>query len=65
MGIFRMYTGEDGRSVIKELQQDDPILESLRNCRAVLFRLTDRPSSPTFIRPPASLDEHVKWPNRY
>jgi hypothetical protein len=27
MGIFRMYTGADGKSVIEELSQDDPILE--------------------------------------
>ena len=26
MGIFRMYTGTDGKSVIEELSQDDPIL---------------------------------------
>ena len=30
MGIFRMYTGYDGKSVIEELQLDDPILESLK-----------------------------------
>ena len=30
MGIFRMYTGDDGQSVIEELQLDDPILESLK-----------------------------------
>ena len=30
MGIFRMYTGYDGQSVIEELQLDDPILESLK-----------------------------------
>ena len=32
MGVFRMYTGEDGNSVMKELQLDDPILESLGTC---------------------------------
>jgi hypothetical protein len=26
MGIFRMYTGADGKSVIEELSQNDPIL---------------------------------------
>ena len=30
MGIFRMYTGADGKSVIEELSQDDPILETLK-----------------------------------
>ena len=32
MGIFRMYTGADGKSVIEELRQDDPILETLKTC---------------------------------
>ncbi len=32
MGIYRMYTGDDGKSVIEELQLDDPILETLKNC---------------------------------
>jgi hypothetical protein len=30
MGIFRMYTGVDGKSVIEELSQDDSILETLK-----------------------------------
>ncbi|NQW24249.1 MAG: hypothetical protein HQ475_12475 [SAR202 cluster bacterium] len=32
MGIFRMYTGNDGKSVMEELQEDDPILETLKTC---------------------------------
>ena len=32
MGIFRMYTGDDGKSVIEDLQLDDPILETLKTC---------------------------------
>ena len=32
MGIFRMYTGADGKSVIEELRLDDPILETLKTC---------------------------------
>ena len=32
MGIFRMYTGDDGKSIIEELQVDDPILETLKTC---------------------------------
>ena len=32
MGIFRMYTGDSGESVIEELQQDAPILETLKTC---------------------------------
>ena len=32
MGIFRMYTGADGKSVIEELGQGDPILEALKTC---------------------------------
>ncbi len=30
MGIFRMYTGDDGKSVMEELQVDNPILETLK-----------------------------------
>ena len=41
MEIFRMYTGEDGRSVIKELQQDDPILESLQNCTGCSLQINE------------------------
>ena len=32
MGIYRMYTGADGKSVIEELSQDAPILETLKTC---------------------------------
>ena len=32
MGIFRMYTGTDGQSVMEELKEDDPIVESLKTC---------------------------------
>ena len=32
MGIFRMYTGVEGKSVIEELRLDDPILETLKTC---------------------------------
>ena len=32
MGIFRMYTGANGKSVIEELSQDNPILETLKTC---------------------------------
>ena len=32
MGIFRMYTGTEGKSVIEELRLDDPILETLKTC---------------------------------
>jgi hypothetical protein len=31
MGIFRMYTGADGQSVIEELSQNDPVLETLKS----------------------------------
>jgi hypothetical protein len=30
MGIFRMYTGADGKSVIEKLSQGDPVLETLK-----------------------------------
>ena len=29
MGIFRMYTGDDSKSVMEELQIGDPILDAL------------------------------------
>jgi len=32
MGFFRMYTNEQGKSVMEELSTDDPILESLKTC---------------------------------
>jgi len=35
MGIFRMYTGDDGKSVMEELQVDDPILETLKTCTGI------------------------------
>ena len=41
MGIFRMYTGDDGQSVIKELQQDDPILESLKTCTGCSLQINE------------------------
>ena len=38
MGIFRMYTGNDGESIIEELQQDNPILETLKTCTGCSWR---------------------------
>ncbi len=32
MGVFRMYTGDDGQSIMEELQLDDPILDTLKTC---------------------------------
>lgn len=32
MGIFRMYTGDNGKSVMEELQENDLILETLKTC---------------------------------
>lgn len=32
MGIFRMYTGDSGQSIMEELQEDNPILETLKTC---------------------------------
>ena len=41
MGIFRMYTGEDGQSVMEELQLDDPILESLKTCTGSSIQINE------------------------
>ena len=41
MGIFRMYTGGDGKSVIEELQLDDPILETLRSCTGSSIQINE------------------------
>ncbi len=32
MGVFRMYTGDNGQSIMEELQLDSPILETLKTC---------------------------------
>ena len=32
MGYFRMYTNAEGKSVMEELGQDDPILETVKTC---------------------------------
>ena len=41
MGIFRMFTGDDGQSVMKELQQDDPILEPLKTCTGCSLQINE------------------------
>ena len=41
MGIFRMYTGGDGKSVIEELQVDDPILETLKTCTGCSIQINE------------------------
>ena len=41
MGIFRMYTGADGTSVIEELSQDDPILETLKTCTGCSLQVNE------------------------
>jgi hypothetical protein len=41
MGIFRMSTGTDGKSVIEELSQDDPILETLRTCTGCSLQVNE------------------------
>ena len=41
MGIFRMYTGADGTSVIEELRQDDPILETLKTCTGCALQVNE------------------------
>ncbi len=41
MGIFRMYTGDDCKSVIEELQLDDPILETLKTCTGSAIQINE------------------------
>ena len=41
MGIFRMYTGDDGKSVMEELQIGDPILESLKTCTGCAIQINE------------------------
>nr|MBC8280108.1 hypothetical protein [Chloroflexota bacterium] len=41
MGIFRMYTGADGNSIMEELQLDDPILESLKTCTGSSIQINE------------------------
>ncbi len=41
MGIFRMYTGSDGKSVIEELPLDDAILETLKNCTGCSIQINE------------------------
>ena len=41
MGIFRMYTGDDGQSVMEELQLNDPILESLKTCTGSSIQINE------------------------
>ena len=66
MGIFRMFTGDDGQSVMKELQQDDPILEPLKTCTGCFS--SDQRTHRVFRFPsgtPTSLDDHAKRTDRY
>ena len=41
MSIFRMYTGEDGQSVIEELEHENPILETLKNCAGCSVQINE------------------------
>jgi hypothetical protein len=41
MGIFRMYTGDDGQSVMEKLQLDDPILDSLKTCTGSSIQINE------------------------
>ena len=42
MGIFRMYTGDDGQSIMEELKEDDPILETLKTCTGCSIQMNSR-----------------------
>ena len=41
MGIFRMYTGDDGQNVMEKLQLDDPILDSLKTCTGSSIQINE------------------------
>ena len=41
MGIFRMYTVDDGKSAMEELSQDDPILETLKTCTGCSIQINE------------------------
>ncbi len=41
MGIFRMYTGDNGESIMEELQQDSPILETLKTCQDCSLQINE------------------------
>jgi hypothetical protein len=40
-GYLRMYTGADGKSVIEELSQDDPMLETLKTGTGCSLQVND------------------------
>jgi len=42
MGIFRMFTGSDGQSVMEELQEDDPIVESMKACTGCSLQINEQ-----------------------
>ncbi len=41
MGIFRMYTSDNGESIIEELQQDSSILETLKTCHDCSLQINE------------------------
>ena len=41
MGIYRMYTGEDGESHMEELQPSDPIVETLSKVSGCALQVTE------------------------
>ena len=42
MGIFRMYTGPGGQSIIEELGHADPILETMKTCTGCALQINDQ-----------------------
>jgi len=53
MGIFRMYTSDDRKSVIEEPPLDDPILESLKTCTGSSIQINEPTEFSEFHRRPA------------
>ena len=41
MGFFRMYTNSEGKSMMEELNQDDPILETVKTCTGCSVQINE------------------------
>ena len=55
MGIFRMFTGSDGQSVMEELQEDDPIVGSKKTCTGCSLQINEQSKFSEFHPAPRRL----------
>ena len=53
MGIYRMYTGDDGQSYIEELELADPKLESMKKIAGCSLQITQAGDFSDFHPAPA------------